>query len=56
MKLIGSLKNKVDKATNKEEAKRFISEADMELTANELEMVIGGTGIPKVYGCDADGL
>ena len=42
MKLIGNLKSKVDKAQNKEDAKRFISEAGMELTANELEMVTGG--------------
>ena len=55
MKLIGNLKSKVDKAQNKEEAKRFISEAGMELTTDELEVVTGGTGIPKVYGCDADG-
>ena len=42
MKLIGNLKNKVDKANNKEEAQRMIAEAGMELTMDELEMVAGG--------------
>ena len=42
MKLIGNLKNKVDKANNKEEAQRMIAEAGMELTMDELEMVTGG--------------
>ena len=42
MKLIGNLKNKVDKAQNKDEAKNLIAEAGMELTMDELEMVAGG--------------
>ena len=55
MKLIGKLKKQVEDANNKEEAKNIIAKAGMELTTDELEVVTGGTGIPKVYGCDADG-
>ena len=43
MKLIGNLKNKVDKAKDKEEAKKIIADAGMELTADELEIVTGGS-------------
>ena len=42
MKLIGKLKDKVDKANNKEEARNIIKEAGMELTMDELEIVAGG--------------
>ena len=42
MKLIGKLKKQVEDANNKEEARKFISEAGMELTMDELEMVAGG--------------
>jgi hypothetical protein len=42
MKLIGNLKNQVEKAKDKDEARKFISEACMELTTDELEMVTGG--------------
>ena len=42
MKLIGNLKNKVDKAQNKEEAGSLILDAGMELTEEELDMVAGG--------------
>ncbi len=42
MKLIGNLKNKVDRANNKEEAKSLIEQAGMRLTADELEIVTGG--------------
>ena len=42
MKLIGKLKEKVEKAENKEEAKKLITEAGMELTEDELDMVAGG--------------
>ena len=42
MKLIGKLKNEVDKANNKEEVKDIIAKAGMELTMDELELVAGG--------------
>ena len=42
MKLIGNLKNKVDKAQNKEEAGSLILDAGMKLTEEELDMVAGG--------------
>ena len=42
MKLIGNLKDKVDKANNKEEARDIIANAGMELTMDELELVAGG--------------
>lgn len=52
MKLIGNLKNQVEKANNMEEAKGMIEKAGMELTAEELEMVTGGGGValsPQKY-------
>ena len=42
MKLIGNLKDKVDKANDKEEARDIIANAGMELTMDELESVAGG--------------
>ena len=42
MKLIGNLKNKVDKAQNKEEAKEIIAQAGMLLDDDELDKVAGG--------------
>lgn len=42
MKLIGNLKNQVDNAKSKEEAKGLIEKAGMSLTADELDMVTGG--------------
>ena len=42
MKLTGELKEKVEKAENKEEAKKIIEEAGMELTDEELDQVAGG--------------
>ena len=42
MKLIGELKDKVEKAENQEEAKKIIEEAGMKLTEDELEHVAGG--------------
>ena len=47
MKLIGTLKNKVDKAKNKEEARKLIAEAGMELTDEEMEQVSGGLSHSK---------
>lgn len=45
MKLIGKLKENVEKAENKEEAKKMIAEAGMKLTDEEMEQVAGGTSI-----------
>ena len=42
MKLVGELKDKVEKAENQEEAKEIIKEAGMELTDDELDQVAGG--------------
>ena len=42
MKLIGKLKEMVEKADTKEEAKKVIEEAGMKLTDAELEQVAGG--------------
>ncbi len=49
MKLIGNLKEQVENADNKEEAKRIIEKAGMELTEEELDQVAGGSRplIPK---------
>ena len=44
MKLIGHLKNKVEQAENKEEAKQIIREAGMLLDDQEMDQVIGGFG------------
>ena len=45
MKPIGDLKDKVEKANSKEEAKEIIEKAGMQLTADELNLVVGGTTI-----------
>ena len=42
MKLVGDLKNKVEKAENQEAAKEIIKEAGMELTDEEMNQVAGG--------------
>ena len=42
MKLVGELKDKVEKAENREEAKEIIKEAGVELTDDELDQVAGG--------------
>ncbi len=42
MKLLGELKDKVEKAENQEEAKKIIKEAGMDLTDEELDQVAGG--------------
>ena len=42
MKLIGELKDKVEKAENQEEAKKIIEKAGMELTDEEMDQVAGG--------------
>ena len=42
MKLVGNLKDQVEKANSKEEAREIIKKAGMELTSEEMEMVAGG--------------
>lgn len=42
MKLIGKLKENVEKAENKEQAKKIIKKAGMELTDEEMAAVSGG--------------
>ena len=42
MKLVGELKEKVEKAANQEKAKEIIKEAGMELTDEEMNQVAGG--------------
>ena len=49
MKLVGDLKDKVEKAANQEEAKKIIEEAGMELTEEELDQVAGGIIIPSDF-------
>ena len=46
MKLVGELKDKVEKAETKGEAKEIIKDAGMDLTDEELEQVAGG---PRVF-------
>lgn len=43
MELIGKLKEQVEKAENKEQAKELIAEAGMELTDEKLDQVAGGS-------------
>lgn len=47
MKLIGKLKEQMDKAKDKEEAKQIMENAGMELTDDELNAVTGGQSIPR---------
>ena len=42
MKLVGELKEKVEKTKTKEEAKKVIEEAGMELTKEEMDQIAGG--------------
>ena len=42
MKLVGDLKDKVEKAENQEAAKEIIKEAGMDLTDEEMDQVAGG--------------
>lgn len=48
MNLVGELKNKVEKAHSPEEKKQLIMDAGMELTNDELDLVIGGVMSPDV--------
>ena len=47
MKLTGELKEKVEQAENKEEAKKIIEEAGMILDDTELDQVAGGRRMPR---------
>ena len=42
MKLVGELKNKVEKTENLDEAKKIIEEAGMQLSDEEMNNVAGG--------------
>ncbi len=53
MKLVGNLKKQVEETKNKEEAKKVIEKAGMELTDEELDQVAGGGAAgPLRYYCD----
>ena len=59
MKLTGDLKNQVEKAESKEEKKKLIENAGMELTDDELDEVAGGAeegNIQTMYIDFRDGL
>ncbi len=49
MELVGELKEKVEKAESKEEARDTIREAGIELTEEEMEQVVGGLKVPEYY-------
>ncbi len=52
MKLVGNLKDQVEKANSMEEAKGIIEKAGMQLTEDELNMVAGGGSValsPQKY-------
>ena len=53
MKLIGKLKEDVEKAENKEEAKKIIEKAGMELTDEEMDQVAGGGTIKPIKEIDS---
>ena len=48
MKLVGELKDKVEKAETRGEAKKVIEEAGMELTDEEMDQVAGGAPRPTI--------
>ena len=54
MELIGNLKDKVEKAKSKEEARGLIEGAGMRLSTDELDMVAGGFiyNPANIYGTD----
>jgi len=45
MKLTGELKEQVEKTDNRDEKKRLIEEAGMELTDEEMDIVSGGESV-----------
>ena len=48
MKLTGELKKQVEKAESKDEKKKVIEEAGMELTDEEMDQVAGGAPRPTL--------
>ena len=48
MKLIGELKEKVEKSEDQEEVKKIIKDAGMELTDEEMNSVAGGLIFDKM--------
>ena len=55
MKLTGKLKENVEKAESKEQAKKLIAKAGMELTDEEMDMVSGGCdAIERLKSIDDD--
>ena len=48
MKLVGELKNNVEKAKTIEDAKKLIQDAGMELTDEEMNEVSGGETYPPI--------
>ena len=48
MNLTGDLKNQVEKAESKDEKKKLIEEAGMELTDEEMDQVAGGAPRPTL--------
>ncbi|MCR4990095.1 MAG: Nif11-like leader peptide family natural product precursor [Lachnospiraceae bacterium] len=46
MNLVGDLKEKVETAESKEEAKQLIQDAGVELTEEEMEQMVGGLKMP----------
>ena len=48
MKLVGELKEKVEKTETREEARKIIEEAGMELTDEEIDQVAGGR-VPHAF-------
>ena len=53
MKLTGNLKKQVEQTESKEEARKVIRQAGMELTDDELDMVAGGQGEKERCACSA---
>ncbi len=47
MRLVGKLKEKVEKTETKEEAKKLIKEAGIELNDDELDQISGGKSVQK---------
>ena len=52
MKLTGKLKEQVEQAKDKVEAKKIIEEAGMQLTDDELDQVAGGKKVRNVLITD----
>ena len=55
MKLVGNLKKQVEQTESKEEAKKVIEQAGMELTDDELDQVAGGLRAPVTAGLSGTG-